>query len=264
MIAITPFIQTTKQIFSLCLLLVRWQSHPTGFNMLETLINLNLTPFILSFKLAGATTLILFFMSLPLAWYLSQTRSKAKPFLEAITALPLVLPPSVLGFYILITFSELSDFTFSLGGIEIFTANLNLAFTFTGLVVASVFYSLPFMVQPLQSGFEGLNKNMLEASYISGKSKWVTLFRVALPNIKPAVLTALIITFAHTVGEFGVVLMIGGSIPNETKVASMAIYEMVEIMDYGTAHIYSAIMLLLSFIVLLGVYTFNRQSRIKI
>jgi molybdate transport system permease protein len=215
--------------------------------MLEVLKGLELNPFILSFKLAGVTTLILFLISLPLAWYLSQTSSRAKPLLEAITALPIVLPPSVLGFYILIAFS-----------------NLDLAFTFTGLVIASCFYSLPFMVQPLQGGFEGLNRNMLEASYISGKGRLSTLLRVALPNIKPSILTAIIITFAHTVGEFGVVLMIGGSIPNETKVASIAIYEMVEVMDYGSAHIYSGIMLLISFMVLLGVYTFNRQSRIKI
>jgi molybdate transport system permease protein len=215
--------------------------------MLETLKTLDLTPFILSFKLAGLTTLILFFLSLPLAWYLSQTKSRFKPLLEALTALPIVLPPSVLGFYILVIF-----------------AYVDLNFSFTGLVIASCFYSLPFMVQPLQGGFESLNKNMLEASYISGKGSFTTLLRVALPNIKPALLTALIITFAHTVGEFGVVLMIGGSIPGETKVASIAIYEMVEIMDYGTAHIYSGIMLAMSFVVLLGVYTFNRQSRIKI
>ena len=212
--------------------------------MLETLQNLDFTPFLLSFKLAGLTTLILFFISLPLAWYLSQSSSKTKPWIEAITALPIVLPPSVLGFYILITF-----------------ASIDLAFSFTGLVIASCFYSLPFMVQPLQGGFESLNKNMIEASYISGKNQLVTLFRVALPNIKPSLLTALIITFAHTVGEFGVVLMIGGSIPNETKVASIAIYEMVEIMDYTTAHIYSAIMVLISFVVLLSVYIFNHAQK---
>jgi len=211
--------------------------------MLETLKTLDLSPFLLSFKLAGLTTLILFVIALPLAWYLSQTQSRAKPLLEAITALPIVLPPSVLGFYILIAFS-----------------NFELAFTFTGLVIASCFYSLPFMVQPLQGGFESLNKNMLEASYISGKSQLITLLRVALPNIKPSVLTAIIITFAHTVGEFGVVLMIGGSIPDETKVASIAIYEMVEVMDYGSAHIYSGIMVLISFVVLFGVYLFNQQQ----
>jgi molybdate transport system permease protein len=217
---------------------------PYGFFMLETLQNLDFTPFLLSFKLAGLTTLILFFISLPLAWYLSQSNSKFKPWIEAITALPIVLPPSVLGFYILIIF-----------------AHIDLAFTFVGLVVASCFYSLPFMVQPLQGGFESLNKNMIEASYISGKSQITTLFRVALPNIKPALLTALIITFAHTVGEFGVVLMIGGSIPDETKVASIAIYEMVEIMDYDTAHIYSGIMVLISFVVLLSVYLFNHTQK---
>ena len=209
--------------------------------MLKTL---NLTPFILSFKLAGLTTLILFLISLPFAWSLSQSRSKTKPFIEALTALPIVLPPSVLGFYILIVFTE-----------------VELNFTFTGLVIASCFYSLPFMVQPIQGAFESLNKNMLEASYIAGKSKLQTLFYVALPNIKPALLTALIITFAHTVGEFGVILMIGGSIPNETKVASIAIYEMVEIMDYATAHIYSLIMLLISFLVLLSVYIFNHTQK---
>jgi len=118
------------------------------------------------------------------------------------------------------------------------------------------------MVQPLQSGFESINKNMLEASYIAGKSRVETILKVALPNMKPALLTAMIITFAHTVGEFGVVLMVGGSIPGETKVASVAIYEMVEIMDYSTAHIYSAIMVIISFIVLLSVYTFNyKQNR---
>ena len=138
--------------------------------------------------------------------------------------------------------------------------DIKLVFNFSGLVIASCFYSLPFMVQPLQGGFESLNKNMLEASYISGKSKLETVFRVALPNIKPAVMTAIIITFAHTVGEFGVVLMVGGSIPEETKVASVAIYEMVEIMDYKVAHIYSGIMVIISFIVLLSVYTFNASQ----
>jgi len=226
--------------------------------MLETLSNLEFTPFLLSFKLAAITTIILFVISVPLAWYLSQTRSKAKPFLEALTALPIVLPPSVLGFYILVALSQNSP----LGAFFDEYFGIKLVFNFTGLVVASCFYSLPFMVQPLQGGFESINKNMLEASYIAGKSKLQTVFKVALPNIKPAVLTALIITFAHTVGEFGVVLMVGGSIPGETKVASVAIYEMVEIMDYTSAHIYSAIMVIISFLVLLGVYIFNgRQSK---
>jgi len=223
--------------------------------MIETLQTMEFTPFLLSFKLALMTTVILFFISMPLAWYLSQTRSKVKPLLEAITALPIVLPPSVLGFYILWALSQNSVFGTFLE--EQF--GIQLVFNFAGLVVASCFYSLPFMVQPLQSGFESLNKNMLEASYISGKSKLITILKVALPNMKPALLTAIIVTFAHTVGEFGVVLMVGGSIPGETKVASVAIYEMVEIMDYSTAHIYSIIMLLISFLVLLSVYIFNQK-----
>ena len=129
--------------------------------------------------------------------------------------------------------------------------------------MASCIYSLPFMVQPLQSGFESLNKNILEASYIAGKSKLTTLFKVALPNIKPSIISAVIVTFAHTVGEFGVVLMVGGSIPNETKVASVAIYEFVEIMDYKNAHIYSAILLGISFIVLFFVHFFNKKYKEK-
>jgi molybdate transport system permease protein len=228
--------------------------------MSERFFDIEFEPFLLSFKLAGLTTFIFFVIALPLAWYLSQTRSKVKPFLEAVTALPIVLPPSVLGFYILWALSYNSP----VGAFfeEIF--GIKLVFNFTGLVIASCFYSLPFMVQPMQSGFEGLNKNMLDASYICGRGRWMTLLKVALPNIKPALMTAVIVTFAHTVGEFGVVLMVGGSIPGETKVASVAIYEMVEIMDYRSAHIYSAIMVTISFVVLLGVYIFNRKQNKKL
>ncbi|MDD2886418.1 MAG: molybdate ABC transporter permease subunit [Aliarcobacter sp.] len=225
--------------------------------MIEMLKEIEFEPFILSFKLAGITTLILFFISLPIAWYLSQSNSKFKPFLEALTALPIVLPPSVLGFYILFSLSQNSF----IGQFFQEYFNIKLVFNFYGLVIASCIYSLPFMVQPLQSGLESINKNMLEASYISGKSKLTTLFKIALPNIKPALLTAIIITFSHTVGEFGVVLMIGGSIPGETKVASIAIYEFTETMDYANAHIYSAIMITLSFLTLLGVYVFNGKQK---
>ena len=169
--------------------------------MLETLSNLEFAPFILSFKLAGLTTIILFIISVPLAWYLSQTKSKVKPFLEALTALPIVLPPSVLGFYILVVLSHNSP----VGSFFEDMFDITLVFNFSGLVIASCFYSLPFMVQPLQGGFESINKNMLEASYVAGKSKLETIYKVALPNIKPAMMTAIIITFAHPVGEFGVV-----------------------------------------------------------
>lgn len=225
--------------------------------MIEILQNLEFEPFLISFKLAFVTTLILFIIALPLSWYLSQTKSKIKPILEAITALPIVLPPSVLGFYLLWALSQNSP----IGRFFDDVFGVKLVFNFTGLVIASCFYSLPFMVQPLQSGFETLNKNMLEASYISGKSKFETILKIALPNIKPALLTAIIVTFAHTVGEFGVVLMVGGSIPGDTKVASVAIYEFVEIMDYSSAHIYSAIMVIMSFVVLLSVYIFNGKMK---
>jgi len=221
---------------------------------------MDFTPFWLSFKLASVTTLILFIIALPLAWWLSQTTSKSKPFFEALTALPIVLPPSVLGFYLLVVLSPNS-------ALGMFVENLfgvKLVFSFTGLVIASCFYSLPFMVQPLQSGFEALNTHMIEASYLAGKSKLQTVLKVALPNIKPSLITALIITFAHTVGEFGVVLMVGGSIPGETKVASVAIYEMVEVMEYENAHSYSAIMVAMSFFVLLAVYVFNHKQKTKI
>lgn len=228
--------------------------------MIETLSNLNIEPFVLSFKLASITTLILFIVSIPLAWWLSQTSSKTKPLIEALTALPIVLPPSVLGFYILMALSHNSP----IGAFFEETFGIKLVFNFTALVIASCFYSLPFMVQPLQSGFESINKNMIEASYIAGKNKITTLLKIALPNIKPALMTAIVVTFAHTVGEFGVVLMVGGSIPGETKVASVAIYEFVEVMDYSMAHIYSAIMVTISFIVLLIVYMFNRKFTKKI
>jgi molybdate transport system permease protein len=215
------------------------------------------TPFFLSFKLAFFTTLFLFIIALPIAWWLSWTNSKVKPFVEAVTALPIVLPPSVLGFYLLVLFSPNSDF-----GRWLRENGIELIFTFEGLVVASILYSFPFMVQPLQSGFESLPKSMIEASYIAGKGKIETLLKVALPNIKSSLLTAIIITFAHTIGEFGVVLMVGGSIPGETKVASVAIYELVEIMDYDKAHIYSGIMVLISFLILIAVYIFNRRFKI--
>ncbi len=183
-----------------------------------------------------------------------------KPLLEAIVSLPLVLPPSVLGFYMLFSLSPnsfIGEFWHESFGID-------LVFSFAGLVVASCIYSLPFMVQPLQSGLESVDKSLFEASYIGGKSKFQTLFRVVLPNIKPSILTGIIISFAHTVGEFGVVLMVGGSIPGQTKVASVAIYEFVEIMDYKMAHLYSLIMLVLSFLVLFGVYYFNHKRNFGI
>ncbi len=227
--------------------------------LIELIKDIEWTPFIISFKLASITTIILFITSIPLAWYLSQTKSKFKPLIEAFTALPIVLPPSVLGFYMLVVLSPNSP----IGEFIENYFDIKLLFSFTGLVIASIFYSLPFMVQPIQSGFESLNRNIIEASFLSGKSSLVTLLRVAVPNIKPSILTAIIITFAHTVGEFGVVLMVGGNISEETKVASVAIYELVEVMDYSMAHIYSAIMLLVSFSVLIAVYILNKRVGLR-
>lgn len=218
---------------------------------------IDLTPFYLSLKLALISTAILFVFTLPLAFWLSRTSFKAKPLIESVIALPLVLPPSVLGFYLLVL---LSPYNF-LGKFLEESFDIRLVFNFSGLVIASCLYSLPFMFQPLQAGFASLPKSLFEASYSLGKSPLVTLFRVALPNIKPSLITAIVVSFAHTLGEFGVVLMIGGSVGDKTKVASIAIYEAVELMDYEKAHIYSAIMLVISFCVLFIVYFFNAKFR---
>lgn len=228
--------------------------------MIDLFMNLNWYPFLISFKLAFYTTLILFFIAIPLSWYLSQTRSRLKPVIEALTALPIVLPPTVIGFYILFALSANSP----IGAFFEETFGIRLVFNFTSLVIASCFYSLPFMVQPIQAAIENLPKSLIEASYICGKNSFQTIFYVILPNIKPALITAIVITFAHTIGEFGVVLMIGGSIPGETKVASIAIYEFVEMLDYESAHIYSALMIFISFIVLFFVYLFNFKSKGRI
>jgi molybdate transport system permease protein len=226
-------------------------------DIVKTVIDINLDPFILSIKLASITTLILFIISIPIAWFLSQSNSKKKVFLESIVAIPIVLPPSVIGFYMIYFFSNNSAVGIWLKDY----LDIELIFSFNSLVVASCFYSLPFMIQPLQSGFEKLNQNMIYASYIGGKSKIWTILAIAIPNIKPSLLTAITITFAHTIGEFGVVLMVGGAIPNETKVASVAIYEFVEILDYKNAHIYSILMMAISFIILFSVYFINNIQK---
>jgi len=212
------------------------------------------TPFYITFKLAFITTMLLFFIALPIAYWLSYSRSKFKPVIEALVAMPLVLPPTVLGFYLLLFFSP--D-----GGIAKWmeeTIGLQLVFTFEGLVVASLIYSLPFAVQPLQSGFSSIQKTLLDASFVLGKSRVETLLKVQLPNMKPGILTALVLTFAHTIGEFGVVLMIGGNIPGETKVASIAVYDQVESLNFYAANIYSIILFVISFLILLLVFMFNR------
>lgn len=210
---------------------------------------------LLTFQLAAVTTVLLLFIGVPLAFLLSRTQSRFKPILEALISMPLVLPPTVLGFYLLLAFSPRS----ALGNWLVETANIRLVFSFAGLVIGSLIYSLPFMVQPIQSGFESLPKHLREASYSLGKSVWQTLLRVELPNIKPAVLTGIVLAFAHTVGEFGVILMIGGNIPGETRVASIAIYDEVEALNYGMANQYALVLVLFAFAILALVYTINRR-----
>lgn len=217
---------------------------------------IDLTPFFLSFKLAFVSTIILFFICLPLAYWLSRSKIKLKSVIEAILSLPLVLPPSVLGFYMLVLLSP-----YSFLGEILDKFGIRLVFNFSGLVIASCIYSLPFMFQPLISGFRTLPKSILEASYSLGKGRLKTLFFVALPNMKPSLLTALIVSFAHTLGEFGVVLMIGGSLEGKTKVASIAIFDAVELLDYKLAHIYAGIMLVISFSVLFLVYFLNNKIK---
>lgn len=213
-------------------------------------------PIWLSLRLSLITTIILLVIGLPLAYWLSGKSSIPKLILEAIITMPLVLPPSVLGFYLLITFSPQN----ALGRWLHETLDIQLVFSFGGLIMASVIYSLPFMINPIKSAFVQLPDSMEEASYTMGKSKKQTLLHILVPNIKSSILTAAVLTFAHTLGEFGVVLMIGGNIPGVTKVASIAIYDSVERMDYSSANNYSLILFALTFVIVLTVFIVNRNS----
>jgi molybdate transport system permease protein len=212
-------------------------------------------PLYLTFKLALITTLCLLVVGIPLAALLAKSKSRFKPVAEAVISLPLVLPPSVMGFYLLLAFSPNYSFGHWLEAIF----NLRLVFSFTGLVISSVLYSLPFMIHPVQAGLQALPGSLREASQTLGKSSAETFFKVLLPNIKPALLTGTVLTFAHTLGEFGLVLMIGGNIPGVTKVASIAIYDEVESLNFAAAHLYAAILLVISFIILLMVYMVNKR-----
>lgn len=211
------------------------------------------TPLILTLKLSVVTTIILFIISIPLANWLAYSKSKLKPIIETLVSMPLVLPPTVLGFYLLVAFSPSNAF----GNWLDESIGLNLIFSFEGLVFASVIYSLPFMVHPIQSGLSNLSEGLKEASYVLGKSKSETLLKVLLPNIKPSLLSGIVLAFAHTIGEFGVVLMIGGNIPGKTKVASIAIYDEVEALNYAAANAYSLVLFVVTFSILLAVYLFN-------
>ncbi len=211
----------------------------------------------LTIKLAGLVTLILLLLGTPLAWWLARTRSWLKVPVGAVVAMPLVLPPSVLGFYLLVAMGPngpLGQFTQSMGwGV--------LPFTFWGLALASVFYSLPFVVQPLQNAFEAIGDRPMEAAATLRASPLDTFFSVVLPLARPGYLTAAVMGFAHTVGEFGVVLMVGGNIPGQTRTVSVQIYDHVEALEYADAHRLAAVMLVFSFTVLLALYAFNPTGR---
>ncbi len=209
--------------------------------------------------LAATTTALLVLMGIPLAYGLAYSKFRGKSVLEAVVSLPLVLPPTVTGFYLLIAFSEEN----TLGHFLIHTLGLPLNFTFTGILVGSVFYSLPFMVHPVQSGFENISPSLREASLTLGKSEWTTFTRVLLPAIKPALLSGLVLSFAHTIGEFGLVLMIGGNIPGQTRVASIAIYDEVESFNYDRANAYALVLLGIAFFILFLMFTYNRKLRTR-
>lgn len=218
-------------------------------------MNADWQPLLLTFRLAALTTLILFCIGVPLAYWLAHTRTRLKPVAETLVSMPLVLPPSVLGFYLLLAFSPQNAFGQWLQA----WFQVKLVFSFAGIVVGSVIFSLPFMVQPIQAGFEALPSSLREASRTLGKSDLATFFRVLLPNIKPALLSGAVLTFAHTIGEFGVILMIGGNIPGATRVASIAIYDEVESLNYGAANFYALVLFAVSFAILLTVYVLNRR-----
>ncbi|MDR2691426.1 MAG: molybdate ABC transporter permease subunit [Dysgonamonadaceae bacterium] len=210
-------------------------------------------------KLAAATTASLLLIGLPVAYALAYTRFRAKGIFEALICMPMVLPPTVIGYYLLVAFSPQNAF----GAFLENTFDLRLAFSFRGIWIASIIAGLPFMIQPLQNGLMALPDSYREAAYTLGKSETVTFFRVLLPNIKPSVITGIAFTFAHCIGEFGIVLMVGGNIPNETRIASIAIYDEVQTLNYDVAHKYSLILFLISFVLLTVIYSINKSFKLN-
>lgn len=217
-------------------------------------------PLWLTMQLAGVTVVVLLLVGTPVAWWLAFTRSRFRTLIEAIVALPIVLPPTVLGFYLLVALGPHG----LIGGPWKDLTGSALSFTFTGLVIASTFYSLPFVVQPLHGAFEAVGKKPLEAAWSLGASRLDAFFTVASPMAVRGYLSAVVLGFAHTLGEFGVVLMVGGNIPGVTKVLSIAIYDHVEVLEYTQAHFLSAILLAFSFLILAIVYTVNRRLPIQV
>ena len=218
-------------------------------------LEMDWTPLWLTIQLASVTVLVLLIVGTPIAWWLAFTKSRFRTLVEAVVALPIVLPPTVLGFYLLIA---LGPFGW-LGKPWLQLTGSPLSFTFTGLVIASSFYSLPFVVQPLHGAFEAVGRKPLEAAWALGASKVDVFFSVASPMAIRGYLSALVLGFAHTLGEFGVVLMVGGNIPGVTKVLSIAIYDHVEVLEYSQAHFLSAFLLIFTFLILAIVYTINRR-----
>ena len=213
---------------------------------------------LLTGRLAFWTTFILFVIGFPLAYLLAYRRFPLKPLVEALISMPLVLPPTVLGFYMLVAYNPQNGFGRFLA--EHF--NTRLAFSFEGVLIASVLFSLPFMIQPLQNGLTAIPKSYREASYTLGKSQFTTFIRVLIPNMIPSIITAVAMTFAHCIGEFGVVIMVGGNIPGETRVASIAIYDEVQAMNYHAANQYSYILFIISLLLLTLIYSINGKKKI--
>jgi len=210
----------------------------------------------ITLKLALFTTLILIVLGIPFAYWLAYSKTKIKPIIEALVSMPMVLPPSVIGYYMLVAYSPQNAFGKWLAA----SLNVRLAFTFEGVLIASVLFSLPFMIQPIHNGFRSLSDNLKEASYTLGKSKTTTFFNVLIPNIKPSIITAIALTFAHSIGEFGIVLMVGGNMPGETRVASIAIYDEVQSLNFNVANQYAFILFIASFVLLTIIYSINKKQ----
>lgn len=215
---------------------------------------------LLTGKLALVTTLVLILIGIPIAYWLNYSHFKLKFIAETLICMPMVLPPTVMGYYLLVAFSPENAFGNFLQ--EYF--DVRLAFSFSGIAVASIIANLPFMIQPLQNGLATLPDELRQASYTMGKSKTTTLFRVLLPNIKTSLITGVALTFAHCIGEFGVVIMVGGNIPKETRIASVAIYDQVQALDFEAANQYAFVLFILSFLILLLIYSINRKTNFTI
>lgn len=215
---------------------------------------------VLTGKLATITTIVLIVVGLPIAYWLAYSKYKIKVLVETLVSMPMVLPPTVMGYYLLVAMSpeNLVGTFFQ----EVF--DVRLAFSFNGIVIASIIANLPFMIQPLQNGFSSLSENYRQAAYTMGKSKRTTFFRVLLPNIKPSLITGIALTFAHCIGEFGIVVMVGGNIPRETRIASVAIYDQVQALNFEAAHKYAFILFIISFLILMLIYSVNKKFRVSL